>query len=123
MKEILRGDIWIADLDPVRGSEQGGTRPVLIIQNDRGNKFSPTVIVSAITSRKKKVLPTHVPIDTDCLPYHSIVLLEQIRTVDKSRFLSFSGRISMAQMKLVERAIDVSLGKGYLSQLEGRQNL
>jgi mRNA interferase MazF len=117
MKEILRGDIWIADLDPVRGSEQGGTRPVLIIQNDKGNKHSPTVIVAAITSGKKKVLPTHVPISTDCLPYHSIVLLEQIRTVDKSRFLSFSGRIGMAQMKSVERAIDISLGKGYLEGL------
>jgi hypothetical protein len=69
MKEILRGDIWIVDLEPVRGSEQGGTRPCLVIQNDRGNKYSPTVIVAAITSRKKKVLPTHVQIDTDCLPY------------------------------------------------------
>jgi mRNA interferase MazF len=113
----LRSDIWIADLDPVRGSEQGGTRPCLVIQNDRGNKFSPTVIIAAITSRKKKMLPTHVPIDTDCLPYQSIVLLEQIRTVDKSRFLSFSSRISAAQMRAVERAIDVSLGKGYLEGL------
>jgi mRNA interferase MazF len=117
MKEIMRGDIWIADLDPVRGSEQGGTRPCLVIQNDRGNRHSPTVIVAAITSRKKRVLPTHVPIDTDCLPHHSIVLLEQIRTVVKSRFLSFSGRISAGQMKSVERAIDVSLGKGYLEGL------
>ena len=117
MKEILRGDIWIADLDPVRGSEQGGTRPCLIIQNDKGNKHSPTVIVAAITSRKKKVLPTHVQVDTDCLPYPSIVLLEQIRTVDKTRFLSFSGRISAAQMKTVEKAIDISLGKGYLEGL------
>jgi mRNA interferase MazF len=88
-----------------------------VIQNDRGNKFSPTVIIAAITSRKKKMLPTHVPIDTDCLPYQSIVLLEQIRTVDKSRFLSFSGRISAAQMRAVERAIDISLGKGYLEGL------
>jgi mRNA interferase MazF len=117
MKEILRGDIWIVDLEPVRGSEQGGTRPCLCIQNDRGNKHSPTVIVAAITSRRKKVLPTHVAIDTDCLPYVSIVLLEQIRTVDKSRFLTYSGRVSPAQMKAVERAIDISLGKGYLEGL------
>jgi len=117
MKEILRGDIWIADLDPVRGSEQGGTRPVLVIQNNMGNRHSPTVIVASITSRRKKALPTHVIMDTDCLPYQSIILLEQIRTVDKSRFLTHSGRITAAQMRAVERAIDVSLGKGYLEGL------
>jgi mRNA interferase MazF len=110
-KEILRGDIWTADLDPVRGSEQGGVRPVLIIQNDKGNKYSPTVIAAAITGRKKKTLPTHVAIGAECLPVRSAALLEQLRTLDKSRLLRYMGRISAGQMKLVERAIDVSLGK------------
>jgi mRNA interferase MazF len=117
MKEIKRGELWICDLNPVRGSEQGGVRPCLVIQNNRGNKYSPTVIVAAITSQKKKPLPTHVYIDTDSLPYRSVVLLEQIRTVDKSRLLNYSGRISDAQMKMVEHAIDVSLGKDYLEGL------
>ena len=117
MREINRGDIWIADLDPVRGSEQGGTRPVLVIQNNKGNRHSPTIIVAAITSRKKKVLPTHVIIDTDCLPYQSIVLLEQVRTVDKSRFLNYTGQITAAQMRAVEHAIDVSFGRNYLEGL------
>ena len=118
MREINRGDIWIADLDPVRGSEQGGTRPVLIIQNNKGNRHSPTVIVAAITSRKRKILPTHVIIDTDCLPYQSIVLLEQVRTVDKSRLLNYTGRITAAQMRAVEHAIDVSFGRNYLEGLQ-----
>ena len=113
MNEILRGDIWFVDLEPIRGSEQGGIRPCLVIQNDRGNRYSPTVIVAPITSRKKKTLPTHVFIDTDMLPYQSVVLLEQIRTVDKIRFLNYTGRISAAQMRAVERASDVSLGKDW----------
>ena len=114
MKEILRGDIWIADLDPVRGSEQGGRRPCIVIQNDIGNKRSSTVIVAAITSSKKKRLPTHVQINTGFLTYQSIVLLEQIRTLDKSRLLSFSGKVSAVQMWMIDKAIDVSLGRGYL---------
>ena len=117
MKEILRGDIWFVDLEPIRGSEQGGIRPCIVLQNDMGNRHSPTVIVAPITSRKKKTLLTHVFIETDALPYQSVVLLEQIRTVDKIRFLNYSGRISAAQMRVVERAINASLGMDYLEGL------
>ena len=86
--EILRGEIYYADLSPVVGSEQGGVRPVLVIQNDVGNKYSPTVIVAAITSKLSKAkLPTHIELDKDKynLPKDSVVLLEQIRTLDKMR--------------------------------------
>ena len=116
-KEIKRGGIYYAALDPVVGSEQGGTRPVLILQNDTGNKFSPTVIVAAITAKRKKMLPTHVQIDTPALPQDSIVLLEQIRTIDKQRLREYIACISSAQMKKVEQSIDVSLGMDYLEGL------
>ena len=119
MKEILRGDIWIADLDPVRGSEQGGRRPCIVIQNDIGNKRSSTVIVAAITSSKKKRLPTHVQINTGFLPYQSIVLLEQIRTLDKSRFLSLLGRVSAVQMHAVDNAVAVSVGMNFAESFSG----
>ena len=89
-KTIKRGDIYYADLNPVVGSEQGGTRPVLVISNDIGNKHSPTVIIAAITSRvrKKKKLPTHLYLGANLrgLPANSIILFEQLRTIDKSRF-------------------------------------
>ena len=89
---IRRGDIYYADLRPVIGSEQGGIRPVLIIQNDMGNKHSPTTIVAPITSVvKRNHMPTHVTIDVDCLDEISIVLLEQIRTIDKSRLDGYIG--------------------------------
>ena len=116
-KEIRRGEIYYVDLNPVRGSEQGGVRPCLCIQNAAGNKFSPTIIVAAITGKGKKWLPTHVPIRLDALPQYSVVLLEQIRTVDKCRVLNYLGKISEAQMQAVERAIDVSLGLSYLEGL------
>jgi len=117
MKEIKRGDIYYAALDPVVGSEQGGTRPVLILQNDTGNKFSPTVIVAAITGRQKKNLPTHVPVSIPTLPKDSIVLLEQIRTIDKQRLAEYISSLTHSQMKIVEQAIDVSLGMNYLEGL------
>ena len=85
--EIKRGQIYMADLNPVIGSEQGGIRPVVIIQNDRGNRFSPTVIVAAITGQDKRNLPTHTKLKTTGLPKESTALLEQIRTLDKSRLL------------------------------------
>jgi mRNA-degrading endonuclease toxin of MazEF toxin-antitoxin module len=88
MKEIKRGDIYYAALNPVIGSEQGGTRPVLILQNDTGNKFSPTVIVAAITGRQKKNLPTHIPVNIPELPKDSIVLLEH--NVKSFLMLSFT---------------------------------
>ena len=88
-RKIMRGEIYIADLDPVVGSEQGGERPVLVIQNNLGNKHSPTVIVLAITSRfhKKRNLPTHVPIESGDLSKDSIALAEQVRTMDTSRLM------------------------------------
>ena len=110
---IKRGDIFYADLRPVVGSEQGGVRPVLIIQNDIGNKASPTVIVAAITSRKKKLrMPPHVPIKMEDgrLPKNSMVMLEQIRTIDKSRLSNYVGRIDKQSANAVERASLESLG-------------
>ena len=98
-KEIKRGEIYYADLNPVIGSEQGGVRPVLILQNDTGNRFSPTVIVAAITGRQKKEMPTHVTVTIPELPQDSIVLLEQIRTIDKQRISDYVGKISKTQMR------------------------
>ena len=116
-REIKRSEIYYADLNPVRGSEQGGVRPCLVIQNDTGNKFSPTVIIAAITGKGKKQLPTHVTVTIPELPMDSIVLLEQIRTIDKCRISDYVGRISEAQMQKVEQAIDISLGMSYLEEL------
>ena len=108
---MRRGDVYYADLRPVIGSEQGGIRPVLIVQNDVGNKHSPTVIVAAITSsRTKHRLPTHVTFTSDCLPYKSTVLAEQIRTVDKERLGKRIGKIDRAAMKNVDHAIAMSFG-------------
>ena len=118
MKEIIRGDIWIADLEPIKGSEQGGIRPVLIIQNDTGNKFSPTVIVAPITSKKKKLMPTHISVNVNALPNDSIILLEQIRTLDKLRLSKHIAHLSDEQMQEVEGAIDISLGMSFLEGLK-----
>ena len=109
---IKRGDIYYADLSPVVGSEQGGLRPVLIVQNDIGNKFSPTVIAAAITSQpNKSKLPTHIQLDGNCgLSKESVILLEQMRTLDKTRLKEKMGHINDTTMSLVNRAISVSLG-------------
>lgn len=110
---IKRGDIYYADLSPVVGSEQGGIRPVLIVQNDVGNKFSPTVIAAAITSRQFKTnLPTHIQVDAqECgLSKDSIVLLEQVRTLDKKRLKEKMGNLDDGDMSRVNRALSVSLG-------------
>lgn len=115
IKEVKRGEIYYADLSPVVGSEQSGIRPVLIIQNDRDNNSSPTTIVAAITSSKTKAeLPTHVTFTADCLPYESTVLLEQIRTIDKTRLSDCIGAIGTEVMKGVDRAIVSSFGIGYM---------
>ena len=99
---VKRGDIFYADLSPVVGSEQGGTRPVLIVQNDTGNRHSPTVIAAAITSQTGKArLPTHKD---------SVILLEQIRTIDKKRLREHMGRLDEKQMSMVDDAIAVSFG-------------
>lgn len=107
---MKRGEIYHADLNPVFGSEQGGYRPVLIIQNNRGNQHSPTVIVAAITSQPKTKLPTHVPINgINGLEKESFVLLEQIRTVDKRRLDDYVGRLNRDQMNRVEKALRTSM--------------
>ena len=106
-----RGDIYYADLDPVLGSEQGGIRPVLIIQNDAGNRFSPTVIVAAITSAKKNNLPTHIALDPiEGLYKKSVVLLEQVRTLDKRRLKNKIGTISQENLQKVNEALMISVG-------------
>ena len=112
---VKRGDIYYADLSPVVGSEQGGLRPVLIIQNDIGNKYSPTVIAAAITSRLGKTrLPTHIDIYADKvgLAKDSVVLLEQIRTLDKRRLKEKMGHLDEGVMNEVNTAIAVSFGLG-----------
>ena len=110
---MKRGDIYYADLSPVVGSEQGGVRPVLIVQNDIGNRYSPTVIAAAITSQTdKNKLPTHIELDCkSCgLSRDSIVLLEQIRTIDKRRLREHMGHLDENQMAQVDDAIAVSFG-------------
>ncbi len=110
---IKRGDIYYADLSPVVGSEQGGLRPVLIIQNDVGNKYSPTVIAAAITSRMgKNKLPTHIDVCADKvgLSKDSVVLLEQVRTIDKRRLKEKMGHLDDNMMNAVNVAISVSFG-------------
>ena len=110
---IRRGDIYYADLSPVVGSEQGGVRPVLIVQNDVGNKYSPTVIAAAITSQKFKTnLPTHISVNAnDCgLSKDSIVLLEQIRTLDKQRLKERMGNLPENDMDRIDKALSVSFG-------------
>ena len=108
-----RGDIYLADLNPFVGSEQGGTRPVIILQNNAGNFFAPTVIVAPITSRaqKKGTQPTHCRIEGETgLNGASVVLLEQIKTIDKRRIRKYLGRLSDAQMCKVDNCLGVSLG-------------
>ena len=110
---VKRGDIYYADLSPVVGSEQGGLRPVLIIQNDVGNRYSPTVIAAAITSRMGKTkLPTHIDIYADRvgLAKDSVVLLEQVRTIDKQRLGEKMGHLDVETMNAVDDAISISLG-------------
>lgn len=111
--EIKRGDLFYADLTPVVGSEQGGTRPVLIIQNDIGNKYSPTVIAAAVTSQLTKArLPTHVQIKEGDfgLLKTSVILLEQIRTLDKRRLKEYIGRLDEQTLKEADKALLISLG-------------
>ena len=110
---LKRGDIYYADLSPVIGSEQGGVRPVLVVQNNVGNKYSPTIIIAAITSQINKArLPTHVEINAPDygLPKDSVVLLEQIRTIDKKRLREKIGKFDEDMMKIVDEALKISLG-------------
>lgn len=110
-EKLFRGDVYMANLNPRQGSEQGGKRPVIIIQNDTGNKYSPTVIIAAVTSsyHKKKNLPTHVTLESNCLKNKSQVLLEQIRTIDKCRLMDKLGSLNDKDMQLINDALIVSL--------------
>ena len=114
-KAIRRGDLFYADLNPVVGSEQGGIRPVLVIQNDVGNHFSPTVVAAAITSRKaKNSLPTHILLENvPGLAPTSLLLLEQIRKIDRKRLRGYIGRISKEKMLEIDAALAISIGIGY----------
>lgn len=111
--KLKRGDLFYADLNPVVGSEQGGLRPVLIVQNDVGNKYSPTVIIAAITSQRNKAkMPTHVELKSSedyGITKNSIILLEQIRTIDKQRLREKIGKLDKDLMRKVDDALEVSL--------------
>jgi len=110
---IKRGELYYADLSPVQGSEQGGVRPVLVLQNDIGNKYSPTIIVAAITSKLFKAkLPTHINLDSKeyGLSKDSVILLEQVRTIDKLRLKEFIGKLTDSKMQEVNNALLISLG-------------
>ncbi len=110
---VKRGEIYYADLSPVIGSEQGGVRPVLIIQNDIGNRYSPTVIAAAITSQQDKTsLPTHISVEAEDsgLQKNSTILLEQVRTIDKKRLKERMGALDLISMDKVDRALSVSFG-------------
>lgn len=112
-KKIKRGDIYYADLSPVVGSEQGGVRPVLVVQNDIGNRHSPTVIVAAITAQIQKAkLPTHVEIKADHygLEKNSVILLEQIRTLDKKRLTDKVAELDQTMMAKINFALQISMG-------------
>ena len=124
MVNVRRGDIFYADLSPVVGSEQGGIRPVLIVQNDVGNRFSPTVIAAAITSRKDKArLPTHIQLNSlgSGLARDSIVLLEQIRTIDKRRLKEHMGRLDDTSMTRVDEALQISFGLGMDKEVDAQR--
>ncbi len=109
---IRRGEIYYADLSPVVGSEQGGVRPVLVVQNDVGNRYSPTIIVGAITSKLDKAkLPTHVELgESTGLEKQSVLLLEQLRTIDKARLKTRIGEVNSSTMQKVNNALMISLG-------------
>lgn len=113
MQSVSRGDIFYANLNPVIGSEQGGVRPVLVLQNDIGNKYSPTTIVAAITSKIKKAkLPTHVELESDNfdLEKDSVILLEQVRTIDKRRLKEKIAHLDEQIMDQINQALQISLG-------------
>ncbi len=124
-KAILRGDVYYADLGATIGCEQNGIRPVLILQNNIGNHYSPTIIVAAITSSQKRPLPTHVKIrGVHSLNQESLVLLEQIRTIDRSRLREWIGSLDKECLGRVDKALKISLGlySSYLIFTEGVQS-
>lgn len=109
--DIYRGEVYFADLSPVIGSEQGGIRPVLVLQNNIGNRYSPTIIVAAITARYKKSLPTHVAIGgAKGISKNSMVLLEQLRTIDRTRLGGYIGKVSGESLFQIDEALKISVG-------------
>ena len=109
MYEVRKGEIYYADLSPVVGSEQGGIRPVVILQNDKGNHYSPTTIIAAVTSRKKKnYLPTHIQINVPQVKRKSVAMLEQVRTIDKDRLLGYIGKVDDSTMQKIDKAVKIS---------------
>lgn len=124
--QILRGDMYYADLNPVIGSEQGGVRPVLVVQNDVGNLYSPTVIIAAITSKDQKAeIPTHISFAgmDHGLKKDSMVLLEQVRTIDRSRLKEYIGHLGIRSMNRINDALTVSLGLNFLQKERIIQNM
>lgn len=118
MDSIKRGEIYFADLNPVIGSEQGGIRPVVILQNEIGNQYSATTIVAPISGKhEKKNMPTHITVKCEGLCKPSVVLLEQIRTIDKCRLTNYIGTFDNETMKQIDRAFEISLGLNYLEEL------
>ena len=108
---VKRGDVFYADLEPTIGSEQGGIRPVLVVQNNVGNKYSPTVVVLPISSAKKSEMPTHIRIcGSKMFPKNSVVLAEQIRTIDRDRLQKYVSSVYLEIMKKVEKAMKISIG-------------
>ena len=109
MREVKKGEMYYADLSPVVGSEQGGIRPVIILQNDKGNHYSPTTIIASVTSRKKKKhLPTHIKIKIPNSKRKSVVMLEQVRTIDKSRLSEYIGKLDNGTMQEIDNAVKIS---------------
>lgn len=106
---ILRGDIFLADLSPAFGSEQHGKRPVLVLQNDTGNHYSSTVIVAALSRKPRHKLPIHVSVEHRSLSPHSVVMLEQIRTIDRGRLICYCCHLSPSDMRKVDRALSISV--------------
>ncbi len=119
MNEIKRGEIYYADLNPVVGSEQGGVRPCIILQNDKGNQYSKTTIVAAVTGELDKAkLPTHILFTAEGLSKKSLALLEQIRTIDKMRLGKYVGTVDGKTMRRIDHAIAISFGLEYLEGLK-----
>jgi mRNA interferase MazF len=112
---IQRGEIWLADLGMTVGSEESGRRPVIIIQNDIGNEYSPTVIIAAVTARQKKFMPTHVrlPRHDNRLRRESTILTEQLRTIDRARLIKPLGRLTAEELAKADDALGVSIGLNY----------
>lgn len=121
-KHIRRGELYYAYLEPVIGSEQGGERPVVILQNNRGNRYSPTVIVAPLTTKLvKRTLPVHVKVTAAGLRSTSLILLEQIRTIDKQRLRQYIGEVTVEEMREIEQAVLISIGMSDDKE-RGREN-